>query len=86
MIEEMISSDKSWDSIKIFIESVMKEKLGDERQLLRGVETEQLAIYSAYIQVFSKLRRSYSYFSLNPLSKVSVLTEMIVYFYCFLKF
>jgi hypothetical protein len=36
MIEEMISSDKSWDSIKIFIESVMKEKLGDERQLLRG--------------------------------------------------
>jgi hypothetical protein len=53
MIEEMISCDKSWDSIQIFIESVMKEKLGDENSLRSGscfvgVETEQLAIYSAY--------------------------------------
>jgi hypothetical protein len=50
MIEEMISSDKSWDSIKIFIGSVMKEKLGDESCCFVGVETEQLAIYGAYIQ------------------------------------
>jgi hypothetical protein len=30
MIEEMISSGKSWDRIKIFDESVMKKKLEDE--------------------------------------------------------
>jgi hypothetical protein len=30
IIDEMISSDKSWDGIKIFAESVMKKKLEDE--------------------------------------------------------